>query len=276
MSRSYWLYIIIFAVVLSLPPQGSRAEEQNPPNDKQINIANPFSWVFHSSDEPDQLTQPCKPGENNRNSDLCAQWKAADAARDSARWARYTFWLSIMGAAVGVLTFIVAVAAALFAKSASDHTKNGAEAAWKAVDVTEDMGRRQIRAYVGISKTKIEITPNKLICYVEIKNSGQSPAYKLSHWIKGNADGTCDFSEKDDKPTKQDIGPGQSMYLDIAFDAQFPENSGKGKHIMIDPPVYVWGRADYIDAFNKARYLRYRTETRADLRHGRFCSDTLR
>ncbi|WP_346892923.1 hypothetical protein [uncultured Roseibium sp.] len=155
MFRSYWLYIIVFALVLSLPPQGGRAEEQNPPDDKQITVANPFSWIFDSEEKPDRLTQPCEPGENNRNSDLCAQWKAADAARDSARWARYTFWISVVGAAIGVLTLGAAIAAAIFAGSASKHTKSGADAAWEAAkeakrqaDLVESFNRRLERPYL--------------------------------------------------------------------------------------------------------------------------------
>lgn len=46
-----------------------------------------------------QYERPCNQGEDNRESDLCAQWKAADAAADSAWWAMASFVLGIFGTA---------------------------------------------------------------------------------------------------------------------------------------------------------------------------------
>ena len=46
--------------------------------------------------------EPCGNSRYDSNDDLCAQWKAADAASDAAQWARWQLWLSGFGI-VGLL-----------------------------------------------------------------------------------------------------------------------------------------------------------------------------
>ena len=55
--------------------------------------------------EADSLEEkwPCPRGEDNRASDLCAQWKAADAARKAAEWSIVAF---IVGTIVNVMTLL--------------------------------------------------------------------------------------------------------------------------------------------------------------------------
>lgn len=55
----------------------------------------------HEGRLPENL--PCEPPMDLRTSDLCAQWKAADAARDGANW---TIGAFIVGTVVNVLTLI--------------------------------------------------------------------------------------------------------------------------------------------------------------------------
>ena len=46
---------------------------------------------------PPEITQDCQRTEDNRKSDLCAQWKAADSAFDAAFWAKWSFVLGMIG-----------------------------------------------------------------------------------------------------------------------------------------------------------------------------------
>jgi hypothetical protein len=85
--------------------------------------------------EAEDPNPPCKQGEDNRRSDLCAQWKAADAANLAARVA---LWVGIGGLLVGALTLAAAVAAALFARKAALETEKGAQAAMAAVEATKE------------------------------------------------------------------------------------------------------------------------------------------
>lgn len=78
---------------------------------------------------------PCEKGKDNRRSDLCAQWKAADAANLAAQVA---LRVGIGGLLVGALTLAAAVAAALFARKAALETEKGAQAAMEAVEATRE------------------------------------------------------------------------------------------------------------------------------------------
>ena len=72
------------------------------------------------------LDTPCLKGKDARSSDLCAQWKAADAAASSSDAA----WLfGTLGSLIGLLTLGAAASAAIFAKKAAVETEKGANAA---------------------------------------------------------------------------------------------------------------------------------------------------
>lgn len=65
---------------------------------------------------PPRPDNGCKQGQDIRQSELCAQWKAADAAQESADWTRSGFCVSVVGSILGALTLIAAGFAALYAK----------------------------------------------------------------------------------------------------------------------------------------------------------------
>jgi hypothetical protein len=128
----------------------------------------------------------CKQGEDNRHSDLCAQWKAADAASDSAVWTRRAGYAAYAGVLIAFFTLLAAVAAALFARLAARHTETGAKAAQAAVHETKRIGEAQVRSYLSILKAEIKFNvKGQVDVRLTIKNSGQSPAerFKLSCWV---------------------------------------------------------------------------------------------
>jgi hypothetical protein len=100
----------------------------------------------------------CDPANEKRDSDLCAQWKAADAAAKAAKWAKIAAWL---GGISGLL-----VIAALFL-------------AFQSNSIARQTAKRQLRAYVGIewigvSGFVVGETPSSEI---RAKNFGQTPAH---------------------------------------------------------------------------------------------------
>jgi hypothetical protein len=134
MSRSYW--VSIFAVVGWIVLIGA-----NQPSPAQINPyqvkgsheigrnptkANEVTPESEATNTPDT---GCNQGEDNRHSDLCAQWKAADAAFDAAKWAWLQFISGIIGIALGAGTLFAAIAAAFYARHAAQETKRSADAA---------------------------------------------------------------------------------------------------------------------------------------------------
>lgn len=97
---------------------------------------------------PTPIDLGCEAGQDNRRSDLCAQWKAADAAQESASWTARTFWLALFGTAIGGGTLFAAFAAARYARDAAREARRSAniaadayaanERAWITVDIAAD------------------------------------------------------------------------------------------------------------------------------------------
>jgi len=107
---------------------------------------------------------------------------------------------------------------------------------------------------------------------VTIKNLGQTPAYETSAWatVRVLDAEALDFStKKSDKPAVGAImGPGAetvvSRLVAISPD-DFPAIQAGTKRI------FVWGRAEYVDAFGKQRwFVFHQGSTRAQEAPGRW------
>lgn len=125
MFRSGWRYVFTAIIGLSClaasPPQSEWGQKQAYPYQSPRNGEGVAPSV-ESPHEADDEKKPCQPGVDNRKSDLCAQWKAADAAADSARWTRLAFWASLAGLGVGLATLAAAIVAAKGAWDAARYT----------------------------------------------------------------------------------------------------------------------------------------------------------
>lgn len=110
-----------------LYPERDYATQREETNQRSLGNAPPATVV--SSNSAGQEKAPCQPGQDNRASDLCAQWKAADAAAASAYWDRFIAVLTGGGLLVGAATLGAAVAAAVFARRASNHAHRSADTA---------------------------------------------------------------------------------------------------------------------------------------------------
>ncbi len=100
----------------------------------------------------------CEDREDKRSSDLCAQWKAADAAHDAANYTWLAVGLSFLGTVFVALTF------------------------WDQRQVS----RAQLRAYVSIQAGKLEQWSqedgSRIVEFnFTMKNAGTTPAYKAIH-----------------------------------------------------------------------------------------------
>jgi hypothetical protein len=134
-----------------------------------------------------EIEQPCRAGIDRRSSDLCAQWKAADAAARSADAA----WLfGYVGGGIGLLTLLAAGAAAFFARNAAIHTERGANAAGEAVEraieanrLTIGFNQQQLRAYVGCEDSAINhgrfLDGSDAFARFWLRNRGQTPALEV-------------------------------------------------------------------------------------------------
>lgn len=118
MLRSYRLLILAFGLILAgaSPPKENGQKPDHGSNSQAEKALSDIASALGEANKPSDLEQPCSAGEDQRSSDLCAQWKAADAAKSSADAA----WLfGTLGSLIGTLTLAAAGAAAWYASKAA-------------------------------------------------------------------------------------------------------------------------------------------------------------
>lgn len=152
----------------------------------------------------DPTVEPCAPGVDNRSSDLCAQWKAADAAQQSADAADRTVVIGWIGLVLGAITMGAAIAAAAYARRAAVATeqtvqhaqasvdgaaealaaaRRHADAAEAAVASAQRASELANRAYIGVGPVKtnwryamVEGQEEYVELYCHLRNFGNTPA----------------------------------------------------------------------------------------------------
>jgi len=83
--------------------------------------------------------------------------------------AHWTRWIGIF-TALGLMALVVTLLI----------TQQANAAAWAAVRTTEEVGKKQTRAYIGIESAKVEVKPGYgSYCFFYMKNYGQSPAHGI-------------------------------------------------------------------------------------------------
>lgn len=177
--------------------QSERAQSRQP---NSANVPSPVQQV--------RLKRPpCGPDQYGSNDDLCAQWKAADAAVDAATWSWWQMMIAAGGLLVGAVTMAAAIAAAIFAKKAAVETEKSATAALDSVAETREAnriarqtGEAQVRCYLSIQDVQVSLSlkpetksitpsephdPNKKDpiypnIFFKVHNHGNSPARHVS------------------------------------------------------------------------------------------------
>jgi len=133
--------------------------------------------------QPSDYYRPCDYKEENRKSDLCAQWNAVD-------WARSAFWVALAGAIGLVVTLIFnfeawnrARKAERDTETALSHAGTSASAATRLAENAELMAKRELRAYLDFNGVKWRRRPHKdetgkvaTGIHVSVKNYGRTPA----------------------------------------------------------------------------------------------------
>lgn len=222
------------------------------------------------ANDPPGYTEPCQAGHDNRNSDLCAQWKAADAAEQSAFWTR-------VGTLIGIATFGAAAVAAWFAGRAAQYTKDGAIAANQALAQAEQISKLELRAYLTVVPDGINqlIGTTEAMGHVLLQNVGKLPARNVSLFVymemsERNVDPKSrrsDFQTPEGRSkTERVVHPGGSMRQGSYNAHRIPI---KEVFEASDHNIYVWGIAYYDDGYGCPRYTRfchrYTTASRNDI-----------
>ena len=209
--------------------------------------------------EGSRETEQCSQGDDKRYSDLCAQWKAADAAADSAWWA------AIGGFASAISALLVLIALWL---------------AFRSNWIARDTAKRQLRAYLTISHKKMTrlVAGKKAEVEVAFGNSGQTPARQITV--------ICEIKTFP-KPASEDgfalrpprihkgasvaiLGPGRECFSYVEAET---EETAESIVLLEDGTneLYVFGRLDYEDAFGAKRTTWFRSQLAPNLKSLESC-----
>lgn len=289
-------YVILaaFGFLVSAAPSPPREEAAREARQTQRGIAESLRSIdatLKHANKPNEETKPCPKGEDNRQSDLCAQWKAADASAESSLWTERTFYLGVGGFLVGLLTLGAAGAAAYFAWSAAEQARRSnilnmrenartsrrsaasahetAQAllyARKSADEarrTADTAERQLvltqRAFIFIKPdTNKAILPDNTLggirVVMEMRNTGQTEAVNVRNTFSGDI--------RQSLPANFDFPPGDESQRDVIPAHMGPTYYGEGKaygeaweRIKRGESLFVWGTVAYNDIFTTTDHV---------------------
>ena len=124
---------------------------------------------------------------------------------------------------------------------------------------TRNVAKKQLRAYLGATPQDVRfIGKNHLQTYVEVANTGNTPARNVHHWINIEIRDPTDnktFPRPNPGYGKRPIVPGAKWSIGlelIVTDDQLLElNAG-------EKVLFVWGRAEYVDIFGANQWLDFR------------------
>lgn len=164
MPRRYRYVILAALGWLSLgattPANQKGTTGQNSQTAEEVSKAsNAIVAAIRETNKPSEEDRGCEDGQEDRNSSLCADWKAADAAQEAAD---YAFW-SLIGTAIGTSLLIWTL--------------------WE----TRSSSRRELRAYVSVKVFGLEVTEYRtghlnLVFRTVAHNGGATPAYNCNHF----------------------------------------------------------------------------------------------
>jgi hypothetical protein len=224
--------------------------------------AHSSSQAKKTCDQPgDETDKECK--------DLWAQ-------QDMAKWARLMYIVTAIG--VVVSGFV-----AVFVLRTFHQTRRTAAAAEDGVKHARTSAEQQLRAYVMVESISV-IYPSKsqlrppsgggparehLVAFVKVKNSGATPARKVTGLVRCDRFAQAAECAIPDRPQGNGgsvIGPGHSDKFEyrekVVNAAQFTSDIAALRTGPLN--LYVWGRIDYEDAFEQERVTFFRHVARRD------------
>lgn len=125
---------------------------------------------------------------------------------------------------------------------------------------------RQLRAYIsieGANEPIIDGQPGELDIHIVMKNVGQSPAFKLNHWVSAGVYHDPlhhgDIFHGQEPDNRQNVYVPPSMLMDLITKIRTPWTRA-----MLDTDIgdnrclYVWGEVHYVDVFDNPRFVKFR------------------
>lgn len=257
MPRSYRLIIVALGLVLA-SPNHAFAESSNKQPDAQQSITDSLRNISSRYDEhaeraksADQQEAPCREGKYGSSADLCAQWKAADAAADSAWWA----WAAGIAGVVSTVGVVAALCIGLHAN-------------W----IARDTARRQLRAYVGLEKApapEVKVGEHPSI-ELNFRNAGHTPAscvrvtavFGVDHFPPKHLDGKLDGVKSN---SVAEILPGRTFKMPMPSTGLAIDQSTFNAIQNGAAAIYCLGKVEYIDVFGSHHKTEFSLMSGGDL-----------
>jgi hypothetical protein len=172
-------------------------------------------------------------------------------------------WFDYAHGGILLLTFLAALAAAIFTARQAYLANKQLTAARDALKISEETAKRQLRAYmfyVGAGISQDAGNPTAYIASIDIKNWGQTPAFNVYSWINaavGEYPLRSNLVMATPADENSDVGPGAGFRMEYIIqptltDQDLNDIRSGGKRI------YVWGTIRYTDTFNQPHYTEFR------------------
>jgi hypothetical protein len=148
------------------------------------------------------------------------------------------------------------------AKRSADAARDSAAATRASVELAERTAEHQLRAYLGVASAKIISSDGgtTFVIEVEITNSGQTPARRVTHGIVAEIqiqhEPPASFQAAERASGERVMVPNARFTLkrDIAIGGP----SGAATIRNGQRTIFAWGRVDYIDAFGQSQHFEFR------------------
>jgi hypothetical protein len=211
------------------------------------------------------LSKPCENAQHPYQSELCQQWRVAEAAEQTAaaagRTTTLTRLLMLMGAVIVgllLLAFIPLIAGALAARKAARNAGVMPEFVMPENTASRD-DEEEVRAYLDVDEVEFIETPESegiVKVKVAFKNTGQTPAFKTR-----SATEVCIRDETDEDlvpvmplPSRSGVSARPRLGRDAtAVDIVECESTPNLSDRVMngDASIVVWGWVEYVDVFDR-------------------------
>lgn len=141
--------------------------------------------------------------------------------------------------------------------SEAQRSANAAEAS---VQVTRDSAQRQLRAYINVTDANVQFDPENFIIhiYIEIKNTGQTPAKNMRHSGAHSIGAKPEFFTPASKTSDPTIDVGSNVKMNFSDKTNIVSRARFNGVFQKSIPFYAFGAIYYNDVFGTRHLTKYR------------------
>lgn len=154
--------------------------------------------------QPFQYRTPCRQPEGQGESDLCAQWRAANATEDSAFWTKWGVWIGIIGSSLLLWQIMLTRKAVEDTSKATEAMREANSIARQTQMIQRSESKKAVAWQLRSERRQIEGEQRTLRAYLgtedhcvtgfgvgvaqthtcKLFNRGQTPAYDVKIWSR--------------------------------------------------------------------------------------------